>query len=434
MRMYDIIKTKRDGGRLSDRQIRFAVRGFTDGDIPDYQMSALSMAIWFRGMDREETACLTRAMYESGDRVDLSQFGDKTVDKHSTGGVGDKTSVIVLPIVAACGGICAKMSGRGLGHTGGTVDKLESFPGYKTELSRDEFLKQTADTGIALIGQSGNLTPADKKLYALRDVTATVDSIPLIASSIMSKKLAAGAHSIVLDVKTGSGAFLKTVNEARELAKTMVDIGVSLGRNVCALITDMDAPLGYNIGNALEIKEALEVLRGGGPRDLKEICLALAANMLELSLKISESEALSRAEHAVESGAAFEKLCQWIERQGSDRKYAENPALLPSAGRVLEVKAEKSGYISHMDAESIGICASLLGAGRTVKDAPIDLAAGIVMTKKTGDYINAGEIIAYLHTNLKDDAGAAEKYLSALTVSDKPPKKSPLIIDIIKSR
>lgn len=433
MRMYDIIKTKRDGGRLTDGQIRFAVRGYTDGDIPDYQMSALAMAVWFRGMDREETACLTRAIYESGDSVDLSQFGDKTVDKHSTGGVGDKTSVIVLPIVASCGGICAKMSGRGLGHTGGTIDKLEAFPGYKTELSRGEFLRQTSDIGLALIGQSGNLTPADKKLYALRDVTATVDSIPLIASSIMSKKLAAGARSIVLDVKMGSGAFVKTADEARELAGAMVNIGVSLGRNVRALITDMDTPLGYNIGNALEVKEAIEVLKGGGPCDLREICSALAVNMLELSLKISEKEAVSRVTRAIESGAAFNKLCQWIERQGSDRKYAENPALLPSADNVFEVKANKSGYIAHMDAESIGVCASLLGAGRTVKDAPIDLGAGVVMTKKTGDYINAGDVIAYLHTNLKNDAGAADKYMSALTVSDKPFKSTPLIIETVKS-
>lgn len=432
MRMYDIIKDKRDGKRLSDEQIDFAVKGFTCGDIPDYQMSAFAMAVWFRGMDAKETARLTLAMCNSGDTVDLSLFGDKTVDKHSTGGVGDKTSVILLPIVAACGGICAKMSGRGLGHTGGTIDKLESFPGYQTELSMERFLDQVSDIGLALVGQSGNLTPADKKLYALRDVTATVDSTALIASSIMSKKLAAGAHSIVLDVKMGSGAFVKTVDEARELAKTMVDIGKSLGRQVCAVITDMDTPLGYSVGNALEIKEAIEVLRGSGPQDLKDVCTVLACRMLELSLGIDEAQAAARVQNAIESGAAFDKLCQWIERQGSDAKYAKDPSCLPAAKNIIEVKSDRSGYICHMDAESIGICASMLGAGRTVKDAPIDHAAGIVMNAKTGDFVNSGDVVAYLHTNTEDYAQVSKKYLQSLKFSSKPPKALPLIIDIIK--
>jgi pyrimidine-nucleoside phosphorylase len=432
MRMYDIIKDKRDGKRLSDEQIDFAVKGFTCGDIPDYQMSAFAMAVWFRGMDAKETARLTHAMCNSGDTVDLSLFGDKTVDKHSTGGVGDKTSVILLPIVAACGGICAKMSGRGLGHTGGTIDKLESFPGYQTELSMERFLDQVSDIGLALVGQSGNLTPADKKLYALRDVTATVDSTALIASSIMSKKLAAGAHSIVLDVKMGSGAFVKTVDEARELAKTMVDIGKSLGRQVCAVITDMDAPLGYSVGNALEIKEAIEVLRGSGPQDLKDVCTELACRMLELSLGIDEAQAAARVQNAIESGAAFDKLCQWIERQGSDAKYAKDPSCLPAAKNIIEVISDRSGYICRMDTESIGICASMLGAGRTVKYAPIDHAAGIVMNAKTGDFVNSGDVVAYLHTNTEDYAQLSKKYLQSLKFSSKPPKALPLIIDIIK--
>ena len=433
MRMIDVIRSKRDGESLSDEQIMYEIKGYTDGSIPDYQMSALLMAIWYQGMDKHETACLTRAMYESGDRVDLSQFGKRTVDKHSTGGVGDKTSVIVLPIVAACGGICAKMSGRGLGHTGGTIDKLESFPGYKTQLSRDDFLNQVSDIGIALIGQSGNLTPADKKLYALRDVTATVDSLPLIASSIMSKKLAAGAHSIVLDVKTGSGAFLKTHNQAKDLAKTMVEIGKAFNRKVCAIITDMDTPLGNTVGNSLEMKEAVEVLMGSGPDDLRQICTVLAVNMLEMSLDISEKQAQERVKSAIKSGAAFDKFCQWIERQGSERIYADDPKLLPTAKNIFEVKSPCSGYISHMNTEAIGICASLLGAGRTVKDAPIDLSAGIVMTKKTRDYVKAGDIIAYLHTSLQDVGEIIQKYISALKFSDICPQKHPLIIDTVKS-
>lgn len=432
MTMTEIIKAKRDGNRLSERQIQFAINGYTDGSIPDYQMSALAMAIWFRGMDSQETACLTRAMLESGDRIDLSQFADKTVDKHSTGGVGDKTSLIVLPIAAACGAICAKMSGRGLGHTGGTIDKLEALPGYRTQLGRDEFLSQVKDIGIALIGQTSNLTPADKKLYALRDVTATVDSLPLIASSIMSKKLAAGAHSVVLDVKTGSGAFLESYDQAAELAKTMVDIGKSFKRNVCAVITNMDVPLGYNIGNALEVAEAIDVLRGRGPEDLREICTVLASVMLEMSLEVSHQQALKLAQNALDSGAAFEKFCVWIERQGSDRKFAVHPELLPQAEYVIEVKSEKSGYISHMNTHRIGECASMLGAGRTVKDQPVDAAAGIIMTEKTGDFVKRGQVLARLYTNIPDLTDAVSLYLSALEFSDTEPKAAPLVLGTIK--
>lgn len=432
MRMYDIIKSKRDGRELSDEELRFAVRGCTDGSIPDYQMSAFAMAVWFRGMSERETAALTRFMCESGDVIDLSRFGDRTVDKHSTGGVGDKTSVIVLPIVAACGGICAKMSGRGLGHTGGTIDKLEAFPGYNTNLDSKSFMKQVSDIGLALVGQTGNLTPADKKLYAIRDVTATVDSIPLIASSIMSKKLAAGAHSIVLDVKTGSGAFAKTKEEALLLARTMAGIGKSFDRRVTAVITDMDTPLGYNIGNALELKEAVTVLRGGGPQELRRLCTVLAAAMLELSLGLDESGAVRLAETAIDDGSAFEKLCEWIEYQGSDRKYAENTELLPSAPNVIGVRAEGSGYISHMDSEGIGACACMLGAGRKTKDESIDPGAGIVMTKKTGDKVCAGDVIAYLHTSLADASHAVRKYLGCIELSEQKPPEKPLVIGTVK--
>lgn len=431
MRMYDIIKKKRDGKALTDAEIAFAVNGFTDGSVPDYQMSAFAMAVWFSGMTMDETLSLTRAMTDSGDKVDLSEFGDKTIDKHSTGGVGDKTSLVVIPIVAALGGITAKMSGRGLGHTGGTVDKLESFPGYRASLTGDEFIDQVRKIGIAITGQSGNLTPADKKLYALRDVTATVDSMPLIASSIMSKKLAAGSHSIVLDVKTGSGAFLKTPDEARELARQMVDIGTQSGRKVRALITDMDLPLGYNIGNALEVKEAIDILNGKGPDDLREVCLALASNMAELCLGLDPETAKKQVENAITNGSALEKMCEWIKGQGSDDKYVKNPDLLPKAMRVIDVMSDSDGYIISMDAEKIGVCACNLGAGRAVKDDVIDPSAGIVMLKKTGDKVKCGDIIAKLHTNLKTD-GFDKTYLTAISFSDTPPVPRPLIFDVIK--
>ena len=413
MRAYDIIKKKRDGETLTAAEIEFII----GKDIPDYQLTAFAMAVWFRGMTPEETAALTRAMMLSGDTVDLSEFGDKTVDKHSTGGVGDKTSLIVLPVAAACGAICAKMSGRGLGHTGGTVDKLESIKGFKTTLSRDAFLSQVRDIGIALVGQSGDLTPADKRLYALRDVTATVDSVPLIASSIMSKKLAAGAHSIVLDVKCGSGAFLKTTAEARTLADTMVNIGSALGRNVRALITDMDTPLGSAIGNALEVREAVDVLKGGGPADLKEVCLALAGNMLELAGIPAEN-----AGKALESGAAYRKFCEWIAAQGGDPE-----APLPEAKNVTGVNAPASGFITHTDTERIGVAASLLGAGRLIAGDPVDHAAGIVMLAKTGDRVTAGQPIARLYTN-GDHAEAENAFLSAVEIGDVPPAPRPLIL------
>lgn len=421
MRMYDIIKDKRDGKKLTDAQIRFMIDGYVKGDIPDYQMSAFCMAVYFRGMDMDETVVLTDAMMRSGDLVDLSAYGDITVDKHSTGGVGDKTSLIILPIVCACGCIAAKMSGRGLGHTGGTVDKLESFDGYDTELSPEAFAKQVRDIGIALVGQSGNLTPADKKLYALRDVTATVDSIPLIASSIMSKKLAAGAKNIVLDVKCGSGAFMKTPEDARALADTMVKIGEGLSRNVSAVVTNMDTPLGFAVGNALEVKEAADVLAGNGPDDLKTVSLTLAANIISMAKKMPFDEAMALANDALTTGSALDKMREWISAQGGNPDISR----LPAARNVIDVKSPRDGYISVMDAEKIGIVACSLGAGRVTKQDGIDHAAGIVLVKKTGDSVARGDVIAYLHTN--KDCDLSDEFLSAIDFSDTEPEKTPLI-------
>ena len=351
MRMYDIIQKKRNGGELSNEEIAFFVNGYTNGEIPDYQASALMMAIYFRGMTDNETVCLTECMADSGDRIDLSRFGDLSADKHSTGGVGDKTSLIVAPIVASLGGKIAKMSGRGLGHTGGTVDKLESISGYKTELSPDEFIAQVEKVGMAIIGQTGNLAPADKKLYALRDVTATVESIPLITSSIMSKKLAAGAGTIVLDVKVGSGAFMKTEGDAELLAESMVKIGKKCGRKMAALITDMNSPLGNNIGNALEIVEAVEVLKNKKTGDLRDICKALASEMVSLIFDISLDQAEQKVEDAIISGLALSKMREWIEAQGGDSRFIDDPSLLPTAENSLGIICETDGYITSMNAE-----------------------------------------------------------------------------------
>ena len=348
MRMVDLIEKKRDGGVLTDDEIRFIIKGFTDGSIPDYQMSAFAMTVFYKGMTDHETAVLTDAMMRSGDTVDLSRFGDKSVDKHSTGGVGDKTTLIVAPIVSSLGGKMAKMSGRGLGHTGGTVDKLESIPGYQTTLSAEAFMQQVEDVGVAVIGQSGNLTPADKKLYALRDVTATIDSLPLITSSIMSKKLAAGAHSIVLDVKIGSGAFMKTLEDGQKLAESMVRIGKACGRNVVAVMSNMDIPLGFYIGNALEVREAVEVLRGHGCPDLTGVCIALAANMLHLCNGWPIEEATKQAEEAISSGRAFEQMKRWIAAQGGDARVLDDVSLLPQAAVQYELKAPQAGYIHHL--------------------------------------------------------------------------------------
>lgn len=426
MRMYDIIMKKRDGGTLSREEFHFFISGYVKGEIPDYQVSALLMAVYFRGLSAQETTDLTVEMALSGDTVDLSVFGDKTVDKHSTGGVGDKTTLIAAPIAAACGAVVAKMSGRGLGHTGGTVDKLESIPGFTVEMSRDAFFDAVRQTGIAVVGQSGNLAPADKKIYALRDVTATVDNLSLIASSIMSKKLAAGNRNIVLDVKVGSGAFMKTPEEARSLAKTMVGIGREAGRSTAAVITNMNIPLGMCIGNSLEVEEAIAVLEGNGPEDLVQVSLALAAQMVALSLGITMEEAAEMTRECLDSGNALEKFRQMVSAQGGRLEA------LGKAAHSYEVKSPADGFISSMNAEKIGICACNLGAGRKTKEDVIDDTAGIRMLKKTGDEILKGETLAVLYSD-KDISFTPESdaYLAALTFSDRKPVAEPLIYETI---
>ena len=433
MRMVDLIEKKRDGGVLSDEEIRFIIDGFTKGEIPDYQMSAWAMAVFYEGMTDHETAVLTDAMMRSGDTIDLSRFGTKSVDKHSTGGVGDKTTLILAPIVSSLGGKMAKMSGRGLGHTGGTVDKLESIPGYKTTLTAEQFLQQVEDVGVAVIGQSGNLTPADKKLYALRDVTATVDSLPLITSSIMSKKLAAGSHSIVLDVKVGSGAFMKTLDDARKLAENMVAIGKACGRNVRAVLSNMDVPLGMAIGNALEVQEAAEILQGRGCEDLRGVCMTLAANMVELCNGWDEDFAKQQVHEAVASGKAFEQMKRWIAAQGGDASVLEDFSKLPQASTVHEILAPQDGWVSRMDTQKVGEASSILGAGRMTKEDTIDFAAGIVLSKKTGDFAKKGDVLARLYTNKPEAIAESEAmFLRALCWSEEQPAPETLIFDIIR--
>lgn len=432
MRMYDIITKKKHGEELTESEIRDFVREYTRGALPDYQASALMMAIYFRGMTDRETSALTMAMAESGDVLDLSSFGTLTVDKHSTGGVGDKTTLIVAPIAASVGCKVAKMSGRGLGHTGGTVDKLESFPGYDTGLSAEDFFRQVEKVGIAVIGQSGSFAPADKKLYALRDVTATVDSIPLITSSIMSKKLAAGSHSIVLDVKCGSGGFMKTPEDAERLAVGMVNIGKLCGRNIAALITNMDTPLGYAIGNSLEVREAIEVLSGKGPEDLREVCVELAVAMVRLALGLSEGEARERVLSSLEGGEALRTLKVWIAAQGGDASYIDNPELFPKSRIIHKVYSTESGYVARIDAEAVGTASVTLGAGRAEKDEPIDHAAGITLYAKPGDKVEKGELLALLHTDRDEAVKVAESaVLKAITISDEAPEKKPLIYKIV---
>ena len=428
MRAVDLIAKKRDGGVLTEEEIQFLIAGYTDGSIPDYQMSAWAMAVFYRGMTDEETAVLTDAMMRSGDQVDLRCFGEMSVDKHSTGGVGDKTTLIVAPVVASLGGKVAKMSGRGLGHTGGTVDKLESIAGFRTTLTAEQFRTQVEEIGVAVIGQSGNLTPADKKLYALRDVTATVDSIPLIASSVMSKKLAAGSKSIVLDVKCGSGAFMKTREDGKLLAEKMVAIGKACGRQVAALITNMDIPLGTHIGNALEVQEAVEVL-SGKPGDLRQICTELSANLLALCHGWELEEARRRVLEAIDSGKALQTMQAWIAAQGGDPDFSK----LPKADVVRPVLAERTGWLTHMDAEKVGISSSLLGAGRMKKDDAIDYAAGIVLEKKTGDYVQTGDVLAWFHTSREDLLPGAETlFRQALTWGEAAPKQDPLVYGIVR--
>lgn len=428
MRMYDLITKKKHGEELSDSEIGALVRGYATGKIPDYQMSALLMAIYFRGMSDRETTSLTVAMAESGDTLDLSDFGTLTVDKHSTGGVGDKTTLIVAPIAASIGCKVAKMSGRGLGHTGGTVDKLESFPGYDTSLSSDKFFEQVGRVGISVIGQSGNFAPADKLLYALRDVTATVDSVPLITSSIMSKKLAAGSHSIVLDVKCGSGGFMKTPEDAEILAEGMVRIGKRCGRNIAALITNMDNPLGFAIGNSLEVIEAIEVLRGGGPEDLRAVCVELATAMVSLALELPEEEARARVLNALSSGAALDMLKVWIGAQGGDISYIDDTSKFGKSTYNHEVRASKSGYISSVNAEAVGIASVTLGAGRASKEDSIDHKAGIMLYAKPCAWVNEGDVLATLSTE-KDSAlkAAEEAVRGAIVISSVCPEKKPLV-------
>ncbi len=413
MRIYDVITKKKHGEALSDEEIRELISEYTAGNVPDYQMSSLLMAICLKGMNDRETATLTDAIARSGDMLDLSEFGMLAVDKHSTGGVGDKTTMVVAPIAAALGCKVAKMSGRGLGHTGGTIDKLESFPGYNTSLTPDEFFEQVRRTGIAVTGQSGNLAPADKKLYALRDVTATVDSIPLITSSVMGKKLASGAGTIVLDVKYGSGSFMKTAEDAERLASKMVEIGKLCGRRVAALITSMDTPLGHAIGNILEVKEAIATLRGEGPADFTEVCLALASNIVHLALGITPEKARERAQAAINDGSAYSKFVEWIGAQGGDASLAKNPEMFPKARYVYEIKAPCDAFIVRTDAEKIGLSSVALGAGRATKDSAIDYSAGIILEKKTGDAVKRGEVVARLYANDEGFFAEAERIFSS---------------------
>ncbi|MDL2220028.1 pyrimidine-nucleoside phosphorylase [Ruminococcaceae bacterium OttesenSCG-928-O06] len=429
MRMYDILAKKRDGGTLAAEEIAFVIAGYTSGEIPDYQMAAFLMAVFLRGMDKAETAVLTDCMARSGDVVDLSAIAGVKVDKHSTGGVGDKTTLVVAPLAAACGVKVAKMSGRGLGHTGGTVDKMEAIPHMRTTLSGEEFIRQVNEIGLAVIGQSGNLAPADKKMYALRDVTATVNSIPLIASSIMSKKLAAGSDAILLDVKTGSGAFMKTLEDSIALAAAMVDIGEANGRRTAALITSMDAPLGHAIGNSLEVAEAVATLQGRGPADLTEVCLELCAGMLALAGQGTHDDCRAKAEGAIADGSGFARLRQMVAAQGGDASVIDDASRFAPAVARAEVAAPVAGYITGMDTEGIGTAAMLLGAGRATKEDEIDYAAGMVLHAKTGAYVQAGAPLATLYAADEKRLGAGrEKLLQSISFGEKVPALAPLVL------
>lgn len=423
MHMYDIIMEKRNGGELSPEEIRFFVEGYTRGTIPDYQASALMMAIYFQGMTKAETHALTMAMAESGELLDLSGIHGVKVDKHSTGGVGDKTSLSLTPMVAACGIPVAKMSGRGLGHTGGTIDKLESFAGFSTELSAEQFIENVNRIGIAIMGQTADLAPADKKLYALRDVTATVDNLSLIASSIMSKKLAAGADAIVLDVKTGSGAFMKREEDALALAQEMVDIGTAAGRRTVAVISDMDQPLGRAVGNALEVKEAIATLNGQGPEDFTELCLTLGSQMLIAGGRAEEpGTARAMLNKVIADGSALRKLAEFVAAQGGDSEAVYHPELLPRAKMVQSIPAPVGGYVQHIACDEIGFCSLILGGGRETKESAIDLSVGLILEKKVGDYVEAGETLARLHCNDEEKGrAAAERFVRAYTIGDDKP-------------
>ena len=434
MRMYDLIMKKRKGEELTTEEINFFVDGFTKGEIPDYQASAMLMAIFFNKMNKRETADLTNAMVESGDKIDLSNIKGIKVDKHSTGGVGDKTSICLTPLVASVGIPVAKMSGRGLGHTGGTIDKLETFKGFSVELTEEQFMENVNKINIAIMGQSGNLVPADKKLYALRDVTATVDNMSLIASSIMSKKLASGADAIVLDVKVGDGAFMKTPETAKELAQEMVDIGKHLGRETIGVISDMDQPLGYAIGNSLEVIEAIELLKGNGPKDLLELTLTIGSNML-LCAKVAESEEEARKMlmENIKNGKGLEKLKEFVKAQGGDITPIDDYSKFPQAKYVEKVTSPVDGYITKIHAEAFGLIAMELGAGRATKESEIDLAVGIVLNKKRGEKVKKGDVLAYIHSNNEEKIERARKsILENIVIEDSYDLNIPLIYDIVR--
>jgi pyrimidine-nucleoside phosphorylase len=429
-RAVDLIQRKRDGGELAPAEVRELVLGYTRGDVPDYQMAAFTMAVYFRGLNSQETVALTEAMIASGERLDLrAALGRTVVDKHSTGGVGDKTSLAVAPIVAACGVPLGKMSGRGLGHTGGTLDKLESIPGFRIELSTDEFVAQLRDVGVAVIGQTANLVPADKLLYALRDVTATVDNVSLIAASIMSKKLAGGADAIVLDVKVGDGAFMKTIADARVLAHTMLELGRSADRRVVCVLTDMDQPLGAAVGNALEIRETIALLRGEGPQDLTELVLTVAAHLVALSdLGVDATEGRRRAEAAVRDGSALARYERWIRAQGGN----PDKAALPTAPIVRPVEAPRAGVVARLGAVAVGAAALRLGAGRSVKDDVIDHAVGVRCLKKRGDIVARGALLAEVHARTEAAAQqAAAEVLAAYEIADESPEHVPVVLETI---
>jgi len=433
MRMVDIIQKKKNNKKLSKDEIKYWVMGYVNNEIPDYQISSLLMAICFNGLDDEELSNLTMIMAESGDQIDLSNINGKKVDKHSTGGVGDKTTLIVAPIVAACGCKVAKMSGRGLGHTGGTIDKLESIEGYNISIPREHFINQVNEIGISVIGQSGNLAPADKKIYALRDVTGTVDSIPLIASSIMSKKIAAGADSIVLDVKMGSGAFMKNINDAKILSEKMVSIGKSVNRNVIAVITNMDVPLGVNIGNSIEVIESIDVLKGKGPKDLTDISVCLATCMVMSCKNISKEEAEMQVKQVLGNGEALNKLKELIEAQGGNSNWIDNTDYFPKAKYEVKIKSPKTGYIKFMNTEVIGKISGYLGAGRATKEDKIDYSAGISIYKKTSEFVDEGDIIAVLYTNKEDKIEEAKcDFLNNIEISSEKIEKPILIYEIIE--
>ncbi|MDU1844303.1 MAG: pyrimidine-nucleoside phosphorylase [Niallia nealsonii] len=432
LRMVDLIEKKRDGLELTKEEISFIIQGYTDGSIPDYQMSAFAMAVFFRDMTESERAELTMAMVHSGDVIDLSAIEGIKVDKHSTGGVGDTTTLVLGPLVAAVGVPVAKMSGRGLGHTGGTIDKLESVKGFHVEIEKEEFINLVNKNKVAVIGQSGNLTPADKKLYGLRDVTATVNSIPLIASSIMSKKIAAGADAICLDVKTGAGAFMKTLDASRELAEAMVQIGNNVGRKTMAVISDMSQPLGYAIGNALEVKEAIDTLNGNGPEDLTELCLTLGSHMVYLAGKAeSTNVAREMLQEVIDNGKALETFKLFLSSQGGDVTVVDNPDLLPSAKFVIELPAKESGYVAEIIADSIGTAAMLLGAGRATKESEIDLAVGLVLRKKIGDKVEAGESLVTIYSNTEDIDDVTKKLYENIKLSTNEVKAPTLIYEVI---